>query len=98
MGCVVYEKKATVDVIMLFIYNFKIIGDLNSIQGLSTSSSFEPLEIDTHVQTKCNRIDVDLCADSYQALFSSISHASVFICIAIYYTLNCCDRFGALER
>lgn len=42
------KKQAAVVVIMLFEYNLKIIGDLNSIQGLSTSSSVGQHEIDTH--------------------------------------------------
>lgn len=45
------KKQAAVVVIMLFEYNLKIIGDLNSIQGLSTSSSFGQHEIDTQKST-----------------------------------------------
>lgn len=50
-------KKAAVVVIMLFKYNLKIIGDLNSIQGLSTSSSFEMNTRNRYIRTHThNRI------------------------------------------
>lgn len=79
-------KKAAVVVIMLFKYNLKIIGDLNSIQGLSTSSSFEPR---THTR---NRYMYNVSTEYTNSLdsihltsadFSTISHVIVSICIAI---------------